>query len=321
LNQRVVPPGAHPPPLFLQRAWQQLQGPDSSALLGFLDHDSARFDIVLFFTYLYWTAAAGVPIAARHAPTVLQTLAHDEPPFHLPVQDDHLLAADSILCCVPEEGELIRRRLGEEVTIGITGVGTDLDVSGDPARFRAAFGLGDRPYLLYVGRVDPSKGVKELTEQFRTYKKRNENDLALVLLGEAMFELETHPDIVTTGFVSDETRADAIAGCTFLINPSYYESFSIVLTEAWAFRRPALVNARCRVLEQQAVRSGGAIAYDGFAELETAIESMAWDPLTLHALGEHGRRFTERMYSWDRVLDRYEAHLHLTASRARVRVR
>jgi glycosyltransferase involved in cell wall biosynthesis len=319
LSQRVMIERRNPPPLFVQRTWQQLQGPESSDLLRFLDDESGRFDVVLCFTYLYWTSAAGVAIAARHAPTVLQTLAHDEPPFHLPAQDDHILAADRLICSVAEEADLVRRRFGDGVTIGIAGVGTDLDVTGDGARFRAAHGLGDRPYLLYVGRVDPSKGVKELWEQFKAYKERNDNDLALVLLGEVIYDLGTHPDIIQTGFLPDEDRADAIDGCTMVINPSYFESFSMLITEAWAFRRPVLVNARCRVLAKQVERTGGGVAYDGFAELETAIECLVWDPPVLEALGDLGRRYTETHYSWDRVLDRYEVHLHLAASRSRVR--
>lgn len=320
LNSRVAIPRHDPPPLFLQRTWQQLQGPESAQLLEFLDTDSDRFDVVAFFTYLYWSSTAGVPIAAAHAPTILQTLAHDEPPFHLPVQDEHLLAADRILCCVPEEADLIRRRLGDAVPVGLAGPGTDMDLAGDGDRFRETHGLGDRPYLLYVGRLDPSKGVKELFEMFRTYKERNADDLALVLLGEKMVDLGSHPDIIQTGFVEEHVRGDAIAGCTMLVNPSYFESFSMVLTEAWAFRKPVLVNGRCRVLAEQVRRSRGGVAYDGFAEFETAVVDMVWDEPVLLALGTWGHDYTVRNYTWDTVLDRYEAHLHLTATRSGVRV-
>jgi glycosyltransferase involved in cell wall biosynthesis len=317
LSQRVLIPRRQFAPLHLQRSWQQQGGPESRDLFGFLEAESGRFDVVLFFTYLYFTSNAGIEIAARHAPTVLQTLAHDEPPFHLPVQDDVLFAADRIICSVPEEAELVRHRVGPTKVIGIAGVGTELDVEGHPERFRERYGLGDRPYLIYVGRLDPSKGVVELYHQLIAYKQRNDNDLALVLLGERIVELDDHPDIVQTGFLPDEDRTDAIAGCTFLVNPSYYESFSMILTEAWALRRPVLVNARCRVLAQQVARSGAGVAYDGFPELETAINELAWDTATLDELGARGRAFVEQRYSWPKVLDRYEAHLHLAATRSR----
>jgi len=50
-----------------------------------------------------------------------------------------------------------------------------------------------------------------------------------------------HPDIFMAGFVSDELRNSALAGALALVQPSYFESFSMVLAEAWAMRRPALV--------------------------------------------------------------------------------
>jgi glycosyltransferase involved in cell wall biosynthesis len=94
----------------------------------------------------------------------------------------------------------------------------------------------------------------------------------------------------------------------FLV-PSYFESFSIVLVEAWARARPALVQARCEVLVGQARRSGGAIPYRGFAEFEAALERVLADRELARRLGEAGRRYVEARYRWDAILDRYEGFL------------
>ena len=63
-------------------------------------------------------------------------------------------------------------------------------------------GLGDRPYIVSVGRVDEHKGSKMLARFFATYKERNPGPLALALVGPVSFDLEPHPDIVVTGAVS-----------------------------------------------------------------------------------------------------------------------
>jgi glycosyltransferase involved in cell wall biosynthesis len=107
-------------------------------------------------------------------------------------------------------------------------------------------------------------------------------------------------------------RDDAIAGAFALAQPSFFESFSMILTEAFAFGRPALVEGKCQVLRGHALRSNAAIPYDGFAEFECALEMLRNDPELADAMGAAGRRYVEQEYSWDSVLDRYEALLERT---------
>src|SRR5205085_9262188 len=157
--------------------------------------------------------------------------------------------------------------------------------------FRRSFELADRPYLVFIGRVDPGKGSQELYEFFVRYKQRNPGPLALVIVGEPVTRMPDHPDIIMTGFVSDEVRNDALAGALALVQPSYFESFSMVLAEAWAMRRPALVQGRCDVLAGQCHRSGGGIPYSGYAEFEVAVDALLYDPAQCAHLGGKGRRY------------------------------
>lgn len=112
-----------------------------------------------------------------------------------------------------------------------------------------------------------------------------------------------------TGFLSDQEKDDALDGCTAFLQPSYFESFSMALTEAWALRRPALVQGRCDVLVGQARRSGGALPYVGFAEFEATVDLVLDDPDLAERMGAAGRRYVEDQYRWDVVLDRYEGLL------------
>ena len=104
-------------------------------------------------------------------------------------------------------------------------------------------------------------------------------------------------------------------GALAFVQPSYFESFAMVLSEAWAQRKAALVNARCAVLEAQARRSGGALPYRGFAEFEVALQLLEAEPAEATRLGLAGRAYVEARYAWDRVMDRYEEFLGLVASR------
>jgi glycosyltransferase involved in cell wall biosynthesis len=196
-----------------------------------------------------------------------------------------------------------------QAPVTVTGLGVDLDAAGDGAAFRLEAGLGMRPYIVYVGRVDPGKGSVELFDFFAAYKRRNPSDLALVVVGDPVVAPPRHPDVIVTGFVPEATKRGAIAGACALVQPSYFESFSLVVAEAWAQRRPVLAQGRCEVLAGHARRSGGGIPFRGFAEFEAALDLIRSDRALAGALGRAGRRYVEARCSWDRILDGYERFL------------
>jgi glycosyltransferase involved in cell wall biosynthesis len=84
-----------------------------------------------------------------------------------------------------------------------------------------------------------------LAEYFMRYKERHPGDLALALVGPVSQKVTEHPDIVVTGTVSEADKWDILAGAKVMVNPSAYESFSLVLLEAWTVGIPVLVNQMC----------------------------------------------------------------------------
>ena len=104
------------------------------------------------------------------------------------------------------------------------------------------------------------KGSDKLVDHFVAYCDRNpQRDLALVVVGEPMHEVAAHPDVIVTGFVDQATRRAAVTGAAIAVQPSYSESFSLVLAEAWAQGKAALVQRACAVTHGQARRSGAGI--------------------------------------------------------------
>lgn len=301
-------------PLHLQHAWMRAQGPYVPAIVPWLLERAPGYDVVVFFTYLYYTTWAGLAATSGRVPTVLHPTAHDEPAFHIDLFDTTLRHPDAFAFFTEEEAALVSPRAPGRPS-AVLGIGSSLDVTGDEAEFRRAWGLGDRPYLLYLGRVEIGKGSGELVRFFTAYKERHPGPLALVVMGSASAgdPLPEHPDVVVTGFVSEADKQAALAGAFALAQPSYFESFSLVLVEAWLHRRPALVQGRCAVLDGQARRSGGALPYRGFAEFEAALDWLLEDPDRGRRLGEAGRRYTEQHYAWPVVLDRYETFLDRVA--------
>ena len=74
----------------------------------------------------------------------------------------------------------------------------------------------------------------------------------------------------------------------------------------------------------QAIRSGGAIPVDGYAEFEAAVDLLSENAALRSALVAAGRRYVRANYEWEVVLDRVEACLltaraHHQAARSRPR--
>jgi glycosyltransferase involved in cell wall biosynthesis len=293
-------------PISVQRDWMRMQGPHLPTLVPWLRRNARAYDVVVFITYLYWPAWAGLQACGGAVPTLLHPTAHDEPPLRLSIFQEVMRAPDGFVFLTPEEADLVRERFPAAPPGEVVGIGVEMDRPGDEAAFRRRFGIGSAPYLLYVGRVDPAKGAAELIDYFVAYKERNPGNLVLVLLGEKLVDVPERSDILVTGFVDEGTRDGALAGARALVHPSYFESFAMVLTEAFAQRRPALVQGRNAVLVGHARRSGAAVPYSGFAEFEAAVDLLSDGPERADAMGAAGRRYVEREYHWDVVMARYE---------------
>lgn len=315
LAARVLTDGPAPPH-HLQHRFLREQGPVLPGLRPWLRDRAAGFDVVVFHTYLYATTLEGLPAAAGRAPTLLHPAAHDEAPFRLTVLDAVLPLIDGIMFHTSEEAALYRRRFPTARPAAATvGLGIDPpDPAPDVAGFRRRYGLGDDPYLLVLGRLDPPKGTQEAFEYWRAYADRHEHAPRLVLMGQQVGEPPRHDMVVTTGFVDATTKAAALAGATALMVPSYFESFSIVLAEAWSYGTPALVQGSNEVLAGQAHRSRGAVPYSGYASFEAVLEELLADEGIRRRIGAAGRAYVDEHYRWPVVLERYEALLAATVA-------
>jgi glycosyltransferase involved in cell wall biosynthesis len=118
-----------------------------------------------------------------------------------------------------------------------------------------------------------------------------------------------HRSIRHLGYVNERTRDALIAHARVLMQPSPYESLSIVLLEAWNYGTPALVNARCAVLKGQTVRADGGLYYRDRYEFSEALDYLLAHPDVARRLGSQGREYVDREYRWPTVMRRIEGLL------------
>jgi glycosyltransferase involved in cell wall biosynthesis len=302
-----------PDDLVLGRRWMQAQGPNAPELLDHLRTHGDDYDAVLFVTYLYATTADGLPLVADRA--VLVPTMHDEPPLRLRIFDELFARARLCLFSTPEERELAGVRFGvPDARARVVGAGVDEYPDADPSRFSAQTGI-ERPYVLYHGRLDPSKGVPELIEFHAAYRARRPEGLDLVLLGGGTADVPEGDGFHTLGFVPEHMKHDAIAGAEVVVCPSPYESLSFSQLEAWSHGRPTLVNAVSPVLVGQSRRAGGGLWYSDDEEYAAMLEFLTAAKPLASAIGSQGRRYVRAEYSWDHVRDGWLAALAEVAPR------
>ncbi len=154
-----------------------------------------------------------------------------------------------------------------------------------------------------------------LAEYFAEYKARHPGDLALAFVGPVSNKAPDHPDVVATGVVSDGVKWDVLAGAQALVHPSAYESFSLVLLEAWTVGVPVVVNAGCAAMMEHCRRSRGGLWFDSYRSFEVAVERLVGDGPLRRRLADAGQAYVARHYRWPAVVDRYTRFLEEVVDR------
>jgi glycosyltransferase involved in cell wall biosynthesis len=284
-------------------AWLDAEGPTSPSLVRHVAKHAADFDYVIFFSYRYYHAYHGVRAASGRA--VLVPTAERDAAIGLSIFAPLFRGVRALMYNSPEERSMIQAVSGNAgVPSVVVGIGSDVPANPQAARFRQKYNIRG-PFAVYVGRVDENKGCKELFEFFDAYLTDPRGRLSLVLIGNSLLQVPSHPRIRHLGFLDDTDKFDAIAASELLIMPSYFESLSMVALEAWALGRPVLVNGKCDVLKGQSIRSNAGLYYRDrleFVETLGALEQNRW--LT-GALGRNGRAFYRDHYDWPVIERKY----------------
>ena len=287
------------------RRWLELNGPVTPDLVDAVRSNDA--EVIAFYPYLYYPTVVGME--ATTTPRVLHPAAHDEPALYLKVFDATFAGADAICYHTAAERRLVQRRhqVAQIPQIEL-GLGISPVVDGG-RRGGEVLGIGDRPYVVSVGRVDEHKGSAMLAAFFTTYKKRHPGPLALALVGPRAAVIPEHEDIVLTGTVSEADKCDIVRDALISISPSALESFSLVVLEAWEQSVPVMVNATCDPTREHCERSGGGLWFGSYREFEAVLDRLLADAGLRRLLGVRGHRYVERYYQWPTLIRRYAAFL------------
>ncbi|MDE2010056.1 MAG: glycosyltransferase family 4 protein [Candidatus Omnitrophica bacterium] len=168
-------------------------------------------------------------------------------------------------------------------------------------RLAAAGGLKtlgiERPYVLYVGTIEPRKNLDGLLEGFALLKAGKAFDGLLVVAGMKGWMMESlrerikglgiEKDVVFTGFISDETLRLLYNMAEVFVFPSLYEGFGFPIVEAFCCGAPVVTSATSSCAE---IAGDAAVTVDpqDTGKIARAMEQVLTDQTLKKSLQEAG---------------------------------
>lgn len=181
--------------------------------------------------------------------------------------------------------------------------------------FRRQRGLGERPVLLYLGKLTPRKGVDHL---LAAVARLPADRVTLVVAGNDMgvrADLERQAEgldlgdrVRFVGLLTGPERLAALADADLLVYPSTDEIFGLVPFEGLLCGTPAVVSddCGCGQLVAQA-RAGELVRYGDHGGMARTIDALLGDPRRRDRMVARGRAFIERHFAWPGIAAQTEA--------------
>lgn len=164
----------------------------------------------------------------------------------------------------------------------------------------------DRPYFLFVGRLEKIKGLQDVIPLFKKNRRYE-----LVIAGDGDYEKTLKELAGDSDNISFLGRLDSCAlqelyhRAVALIVPSIcLEVFGIVIIEAFRMRTPAIVR-RSGAMPEVIEDSGGGFVYETEDELLLAMKRLSENPSLRMELGLRGYRAYRQLWTREAHLRRY----------------
>ncbi len=164
-------------------------------------------------------------------------------------------------------------------------------------------------FFLFIGSLHPRKNIIRLLKAFDGFKKENESNIKMVLLGsmfwgkkeidQTLKEMKFNTDVIFTGRVSDSEIRKITASALCLTYVPYFEGFGIPLLEAMHADIPIICSNTTSMPEV----AGDAALYVNpfnFEEIKNAMQKIYTDGQLRDDLINAGKIQRDK-FSWDKT--------------------
>jgi glycosyltransferase involved in cell wall biosynthesis len=107
----------------------------------------------------------------------------------------------------------------------------------------------DKPYLLFIGRLEKRKNIEGIVEAYEILKEKYNIAHKLVLVGKPGFGFSRdamsrvlRKNIIFTGFVSEKEKYNLLQNADVFLFPTFYEGFGLPVLEAQSAGVPAVTS-------------------------------------------------------------------------------
>ena len=166
----------------------------------------------------------------------------------------------------------------------------------------------DKPYLLFIGRLEERKNIMGIVEVFEILKDKYQIPHELVLVGKPGYGFDKiqskiqdtryNNQIILLGFVSEEQKWDLLKNSEVFLFPTMYEGFGIPILEAQSVGVPVVTS---NVSSMPEVAGDSALLVDpkNLGEIAQAVQKILTDENLKKNLIAKGLENVKR-FSWDK---------------------
>ncbi|MBX3380661.1 MAG: glycosyltransferase [Phycisphaeraceae bacterium] len=188
----------------------------------------------------------------------------------------------------------------------------EIDPLPAPGSFFAAHSeFSNEPFVLFLSRLHPIKGLDILVDAFAQVLRRVPR-ARLVIVGpdfgmeapirEQAARLGIADRVHLTGPIFGRGKYEAMVDCACFCLPSGHEAFSVAIAEAMACRAAVVISPECHLPEAQEAGAGLVVEREA-AKLASALEQILGDENGRRAMGLRGRKLVEDHFTWEKVAE------------------
>lgn len=173
----------------------------------------------------------------------------------------------------------------------------------------------EKKVMLFVGRIHPKKGIRELLSAIKLVKEEQPNLLKKWEVRIAGWDQNGHiqelmaqstnlgldDNVKFIGSVYGDKKEEEMRKANAFVLTSFSEGLPMSILEAWAYKLPVLMTDYCNIPE--GFESNAAVRVDTTPESikEGLLTMLAMDDAKLNDIGENGYNLVKEKFTWERI--------------------